>query len=216
METVWNERTMCGSGATPVICLARLRRENSRPVARAVASAAGRILAGEVVSRLTGDSDTVLEEAQGRPVLRWVDPSRTEDPPCLSLSYCDNWVGIAVAPRGRIGLDIEPSASVSERVARRVMGTIDTAQFDRLPEGERPAAGTRYWTRAEALAKADGGGLTLMLSRTVSAGFCGTGSWRSLRVMASELPVGLTCALACEGDGGRADATMNPTIASIW
>jgi len=117
----------------------------------------------------------------------------------LSLSYCEGWAGFAFAVVGHLGFDIEPAGSVSERAARRVMSRADLEDFDRLDAGCRLRVATRHWCCAEAVSKAAGEGLPMMLSRRMELRSARQGTWGRYRFAVGETDAGLSCALATDG-----------------
>jgi hypothetical protein len=178
-------------------------------------SSAGQAVAKAAIRLLTGREAVLSTRAGGAPVVRWAAASH-DDPPALSISYCAEWVGVAVAARGRVGLDLEPQDSVAERVALRVMSATDAKRFRSLCPEERRRVATHYWTCAEALAKASGRGLPLMLTRAMTLGFAGEGSWEGYVFAAREVGDGLVCALAhddCGADPGPRAAS--PTLLDL-
>ncbi len=119
--------------------------------------------------------------------------------PSLSISHCAGWVGIALAPPGqRIGLDLEPAASVWHAVALRAMSAADAAALQALAPTRQAQAATTFWTTAEALAKGNGRGLPLMLARAVETGLQPAGRWDGLDFALLLAPAGLVCAIALD------------------
>jgi 4'-phosphopantetheinyl transferase superfamily len=120
-------------------------------------------------------------------------------PAAISFSYCDGWAGFAYANVKCLGFDIEPKASVSARVARRVMSPSDLEIFDRVSREEQSRVATRHWTSAEAISKAAGEGLPMMLRRQLNLRCASHGKWNQYQFAASDTDAGVTCALATDG-----------------
>lgn len=158
-----------------------------------------------------------LSRAESSALIRRVAQACLRDkspPPAISFSYCEGWAGFASADGGRLGFDIEPSASVPERVARRVMSPSDCAIFDQVSMGEHSRIATHHWTSAEAVAKAAGEGLPMMLSRRMELRCAAEGSWGGYHFAVGETEVGLTCALALDSDGDLRGALAQVVVLS--
>jgi phosphopantetheinyl transferase len=93
--------------------------------------------------------------------------------PAFNVSHSGEWVAVAVAGSGDLGVDIECVRPVKQRVARRVFGTTDLT----------PDEFTRRWAIAEACVKADGRGIGLLLDEGgfASLGDSTNGTWRGYR-----------------------------------
>jgi hypothetical protein len=83
-------------------------------------------------------------------------PELAAGAPGFSLSHCGDHVALAVAP-ARIGVDVEGPRPPSEALVARMMTAGEAAL---LKVGD-PRLFTVLWTLKEALAKADGRGLSL-------------------------------------------------------
>lgn len=180
------------------VFLARQARDRSQGCV-ASRSLIGRAVARTAIHRLTGRRAVIGRRPSGRPVARWADGGKGA-PPSLSISYCAGCVGVAIAEGSRIGLDLEPRRSVAERVALRVMSPADAEHFRRLGREERRDAATRYWTCAEALAKASGKGLPQMLARSATLGFASSGSWERCGFAVYEVGDCIVCTLAYDSN----------------
>jgi phosphopantetheinyl transferase len=164
---------------------------------RAPRSLAGDVVARAAIRRFCGREAALGRDIGGRPVAHWADGC-DDGTPAVSISYAGSHVCVAVADRGSVGIDIEPSRSIDERVARRVMSPSDLARFDRLAPQNREAAATRYWTCLEALLKARGMGLSQMLTRTRVLGFDSGGECEGLSFEVRAGDTGHICAFAAE------------------
>ena len=128
---------------------------------------AAETLAVDVVAEWSGRRPQELSLARlpsGKPYIAGGPP--------LSVSHSGDWVGVAVADSGAVGVDIECVRAVKPRVVRRVFGIADLT----------PDEFTRWWAIAEACVKADGRGLGLLLDHTFGPiGNEQTGTWRGYR-----------------------------------
>jgi phosphopantetheinyl transferase (holo-ACP synthase) len=176
-------------------------------------SAASRAAAEARLLEATGARVEIASLPKGDVETRWADGSTGEGPtPELSFSYCEGWAGFAFAGVKRLGFDVEPSASVSVRAARRAMSAADEERFDEMGEEERRRVATRYWTAAEAVSKAAGVGLPMLLRRELELGLAPQGSWGKYRFAVAETYTGLTCALAVEGELDPRDALARTVV----
>jgi 4'-phosphopantetheinyl transferase len=118
----------------------------------------GRALLARLLAERLGERPVALALSlteQGRPYL----PTRPET--CFSISHAGDWVGVALAERAEVGIDIE---SLDRRVdlpalAERIFDQPDLARFRALPEVDQLHAFFRAWTGKEAVLKAKGVGL---------------------------------------------------------
>lgn len=173
-------------------------------------SSIGRAVARAAVQRFCGRRAAIERGPGGRPVARWIDGD--DGHLGLSISYCPEWIGVGIVEGGRIGLDLEPSHSVSERVALRVMSAGDAEGFRRLSRREKRSAATRYWTCAEALAKASGRGLPQMLDRSMQLGFAKGGRWGGFSFAVRNIGECFVCAVASDRDLDLGFVAERPTL----
>ena len=86
-----------------------------------------------------------------------------------SVSYCLDYVLVAISTAGRLGVDLEPLSRFVRNplgVARRYFAPPEYDALSRLRSAERcRRAFLRLWTRKEAVVKATGGGIVSGLSR---------------------------------------------------
>ena len=90
----------------------------------------------------------------------------------FSISHTHDLVAIALTAGARIGIDLEyvqPHLDFVE-LAERIFSEADLQTFQALPDGEKPAAFFRAWTRKEAYLKARGEGIAEEL-RQISVSF---------------------------------------------
>lgn len=124
-----------------------------------VARAALRQLLGEVLGRPAA-SLRLTTSPTGRPLLDdepswWFNVTHTTD---LTL--------IALHPYLPVGIDIEPRRrTIDAEVMRRVCTPQELAELAAHPPAERARHCLHLWVRKEAVAKADGRGLSLVLAR---------------------------------------------------
>jgi hypothetical protein len=168
-----------------------------RVVSRQDLSRISREIVTHWVRSATGNEVVVMEKDHG-PQLTWQDSAVPGVPPIVSLSYCGSTVAVALASQGKIGIDLERKEAVPENIIRRVMSNSDLCDFEDMRIEHRRRVTTLYWTCAEAVAKADGRGLFLMLSRGLTVGLGGRGSWGSLDFAAAEIEDHLVCAVAAD------------------
>lgn len=104
----------------------------------------------------------IVKDAKGRPEIEGGGVS-------LSLTHCGDMALLAVDPQaGRIGVDLElrsPHRRI-DAVVERFFSPQEQNAFLQLPACLRRAAFYRWWTAKEALAKAQGEGLSSALLRT--------------------------------------------------
>jgi hypothetical protein len=198
-----------GSIEAPVVALLRLDDGGG---SRAERSELIRRLAVDYMRSATGLEAKILGGGEERPRVGWRDPAGEASPPAISLSYCDGWAGFALAPPAELGFDLEPSGRVGDDVARRAMAVEDLRAFEALDPSDRTAAATRHWTAAEALAKATGRGLPLLLGRGLEIGLGPGGEWEGYRFAVVDASPGITCALACDGPADLRAALAEPVL----
>lgn len=121
----------------------------------------------------------------------------------VSFSYSREWIGACIGGAGAVGLDLEALGDVSQRVARRTMTDDDERQLLARAPGDRERAAAAHWCAAEAVAKALGIGLPMLLGRRTTTGMrtAGTADGVWFRVL-EPLP-GLCCAVAGTAAPGR-------------
>lgn len=133
---------------------------------RAPASAAD-TLTVDVIAEWSGkrpDELSFARLASGKPYVAGGPP--------FNVSHSGDWVAVAVASSGEVGVDVERIRPVKSRVAKRVFGTTDLSD----------AEFTRWWTIAEACVKADGRGVGLLREGGFGpVGDADTGTWRGYR-----------------------------------
>lgn len=195
----------------PTVLLTRVANTPLFTAPRTTLSGLARAVACESAYRLTGLRVEIGDE-RGRPAARWSDGVHRNPPPSLSFSYCPGWIAVAIAPRGRVGIDIEPRRSVSWRIAERVMSLPDAERLHRMPAGDRERAATHCWTAAEALAKADGRGLALMLDRVLRLDSPSSGSWDRYDYATTQSEAGIVCALAADRGADLTGALVRSTF----
>ena len=104
--------------------------------------------------------------AHGKPALAGDSPLH------FNLSHADGIAACIVSDK-ECGIDCERVREYRPNVARRVFTAAELAMLEAAPESERGLLFFRIWTLKEALAKADGAGLSYPMS---SAGFSFAGS----------------------------------------
>jgi phosphopantetheinyl transferase len=135
---------------------------------------------------------SLLAERWGRPpdALRFVctpqgKPSVCDDAgtpgPTFSLSHTSGWVAVAVGDGGSVGVDVQSTAEPNPSVGRRVFAESDRDALEALEPDAAREEYTRLWTVAEACAKADGGGLPILLAGFDPIGPSASGTWRSMQ-----------------------------------
>lgn len=120
----------------------------------------GRALARGVLGGYLGRPPTEISlavTAFGKPYLR-----RDGGPDLrFNLSHSGNLVALAVGIRDEVGIDVEAEPlGNADGLAPIVLSRPERRSYEELPEGLRPAALLRCWTRKEALLKASGAGLS--------------------------------------------------------
>jgi len=119
----------------------------------------------------------LLEQASGTSAVRKLPfeigasgkPSLPAGYPSFSLAHTNGHALIAIAPRGRLGVDIERLRPISIPDARRVPIEAEAVRLAAgaplAGERDRDARFLRAWVRIEAVAKAEGTGVGPMLER---------------------------------------------------
>lgn len=107
----------------------------------------------QLLHRLTTSHGTTLQrDADGRP--------RCTPPADVSLSHSGSWVGVALCPDGRVGIDVETVRDVSPSLSRRALSAQELSWLHQAPPGRsRDQRFFRLWTAKEAFLKATGVGL---------------------------------------------------------
>ena len=110
--------------------------------------------------KVTGRSDWHLSRSQfGKPYAQTADEMAG---PAVSISHTVGLVGVAVACGGAVGIDVE-------RHRKRNIRALAAAAFGPVEQSEVAAEGAdafyRIWTVREAMAKATGDGLALVINR---------------------------------------------------
>jgi len=102
----------------------------------------------------------------------WGKPHLADDELEFSVSHSKSWALIAIHPRVRLGIDLEPVRALPDLlgVAKKAFTAREWQQLSGLPPERQEAAFFRIWTRKEALAKALGEGLRAMPHFSVDAG----------------------------------------------
>jgi len=138
----------------PLLQAAQPRRERIDHLLRGVLAA--------YVDRAPADL-RFAREAHGRPYL--VLPGA----PDFNLSDTDGGSVIAIAARGRVGVDLESSARrpPAQRLAQRYFAADEVAALAALDADAAAAAFIRLWTAKEAACKATGTGIFGWLDRWV-------------------------------------------------
>ncbi|MEU8622536.1 4'-phosphopantetheinyl transferase superfamily protein [Streptomyces sp. NPDC048623] len=150
----------------------RARAGRMPPAEQAVWSRS-RVLLRTVVARQLGCAAREVRlgrDPYGRPVL--------PDAPTLhiSLSHTTGCCAVAVSTQGPVGVDVEwvRPVSVPDGLARRILGSAELRDWERVPGPHRTRWLLRRWTWKEALLKAEGlglrGGLRSFAVRPTPAG----------------------------------------------
>ncbi len=118
--------------------------------------------------------------AQGKPMVDGIE---------FNVAHTRGVVLIALSRAGAVGLDIEREDRTVEAVdiARASFHPEEVQWIEQTAEAERPAAFFRCWTRKEAVTKADGRGLSMVLNSFSVCG--GRGLERENFSLAPELRV---------------------------
>lgn len=130
----------------------------------------GRGLLRHLLADVTGDRPEALRfryGPAGKPHLASPAPGRPR--PAFNLAHSGQVLVIALIPEGEapLGIDVEKEGSVRQPDAllRRFGTEPERRAYFALPPKERPAAFLRWWTRKEALVKAQGISLVAGLKR---------------------------------------------------
>lgn len=163
-------------------------------------------------------------EPEGKPYLAGGE----DEPSCrFSLSDSDAFAVFALSPRERIGVDVERIRDLPE-MNDIVSGHFTAREREALlscPESGRLRLFYRFWTRKEAVLKAQGEGLLIPLDSVEAVGGVEeTGPWkiciggpsgmREFSVVDIECPLGFMAAVAAEGamDGASIHRFLDPRI----
>ncbi len=118
----------------------------------------GRSVLRQVLAAATGqpaeDLDLAADE-RGKPVLRGAPPH-----PGFNVSHSGDWVLVAVAGRGPVGVDVEQHRAVEyDRLVAQCFAPAERAAWQQLEAEDRPRGFFDGWARKEAVVKALGTGL---------------------------------------------------------
>jgi 4'-phosphopantetheinyl transferase len=121
---------------------------------------AGRWLLRSVLSALLGMAPAAIslqKDERGKPSVLGAGASA----PSFNISHSGGLVALALAPKGRVGIDVEEKRPLvdAERLAQRILTAREAAGFRALPESAREDALLTAWTRKEAVLKAIGTGI---------------------------------------------------------
>ena len=103
-------------------------------------------------------------ETYGRPYIKPADNSRGID---FNLSYTDGLVALALSVNGKVGIDVENTATDIDvmEIAASCFSAAETEELNSLPAGETQRARFyEFWTMKEAHLKASGAGLNTSLN----------------------------------------------------
>jgi 4'-phosphopantetheinyl transferase len=133
------------------------------------ASIAGRSLARRVLGRALGVDPLALAFADGphgKPAL--VGASLAH-----SVAHGGDYVIVAVARGGEVGVDVEPIVPGRrfEAIAEAALGNDALAALLAVAPAARPRLFTRWWVQLEAIAKATGRGLEVPVDRRIPDGY---------------------------------------------
>ena len=131
----------------------------------------------------------------------------------FSVSHTDGMSVIALARRGRVGVDIERCRAVPEKlkIAMEVFGGDVARSISAFPEAKRDEAFLRLWTAGEAYVKAIGTGLAIrrepiplrIRPDDAQVEFCPDFAERDAwRLAFIDVPAGYVCCLAAADLGG--------------
>ena len=117
-----------------------------------------RMFLGRILGREPGSIEFDRSEFQ-KPLL--------DGGPSFNLAHSGDWVLLAVATDGRLGVDVEAPRPLQglDDLAATVFSADELLELRALPEPERLRAFYRGWTRKEAFVKAIGGGLSVPLKQ---------------------------------------------------
>ncbi len=142
--------------------LDKLRFLTGRTLIRAIA---GRALGVEPEAVVLDSSCYGCGKPHGKP--RVV----ADGAPEMSISHSGSLVALAVVDGAPVGVDVEQlrGAEVGE-LARITFSADERSVFDAVPENDRQGAFFTYWARKEAVVKATGKGMSIVMSKlTLSA-----------------------------------------------
>jgi 4'-phosphopantetheinyl transferase len=159
-------------------------------IAFLVSRAIVRAVLGGLLGRPAKEVELLASE-RGKPGL-----ARSPDPPLyFNASHSRTHILVALSRVGDLGVDVEDTGAVDERVIRRSLSDEEYERLAHLDGDERAAAFLRLWTVKEACAKATGVGIGIGM-RTVVATLDGSGRWRDYLWESLDLGPGLAAALA--------------------
>lgn len=86
--------------------------------------------------------------------------------PEMSISHSGSRIALAAVAGAPVGIDVEQirEAEVGE-LARITFSPAERASFEQLPDNDRQGAFFTYWARKEAVVKATGKGMSIVLSK---------------------------------------------------
>jgi hypothetical protein len=96
------------------------------------------------------------------------------------------------------------------------MSPSDLKIFRRVCKEEQTHIATHYWTSAEAISKAKGRGLPMMLRRQLDLQCASQGSWEQYQFAVCDTDAGLTCSLATDGPYELREALAQLRIFDVW
>ncbi len=94
-------------------------------------------------------------DAFGKPYL--------ENGPFFNISHTDGWVVCALSEQGEIGVDVERKLPVDPKEFSFVFTAKECIRMQRIEQALQPELFFSFWTRKEALIKADGRAMQLPL-----------------------------------------------------
>lgn len=165
------------------------------------ASTAARQLLGAVVRDLEprlADDAVIFRDERGKPHLARRHDQRTPSL-AISIAHSTRTIGVAIARTHRVGLDVEPPSSASQRLVRRVFAPADAQRL--LTSDDAGEDFARSWTVAEACAKASGRGLPELFDGLDPIGTDVAGRYRGLQWRTHQLPTADMGAVAASGVG---------------
>lgn len=118
------------------------RRPTGRHAARTAQWLAGRVVAHQLLPRITPADAVLANDANGRPYF----PALPDL--AVSLSHSGEWVAAILAPRGRVGTDIELIRTKAQKLAPRFL-----SEAERADAGDDAAKYSLYWSAKETLYK---------------------------------------------------------------
>ncbi len=144
----------------------KLRFLTGRTLIRALA---GRRLGVEPERVVLDSSCYGCGKPHGKP--RVVAGSPHVTAPEVSISHSGSLVALAVVDGPPVGIDVEQiRAAEVDELARIMFSASERESFEALPDSDRRGAFFTYWARKEAVVKATGKGMSIVMSRfTLSA-----------------------------------------------